>query len=187
MSSSSKSKAGETPGNPGTFLPLNYIPADSTPVNLTTSTSHTLDVPDTDTATIPPELNQLNPRKWKREDVKKFLEANKEEYDLEDEDIIRLYEGRVSGRVLLLLTEEKLITTYGLPPGTAGSIELLINALKQPQAVVKATQKWEDRPSHRRGFELSDTLTVPHPHQQLIKVPGKQVSLPLRYLQTNES
>ncbi|RPB26100.1 hypothetical protein L211DRAFT_847276 [Terfezia boudieri ATCC MYA-4762] len=63
MSSSSKRKAGEPPGNPSavnyrTFLPVNCIPADSTPVNLTTSASHTLDM---STATIPPELNQLNP------------------------------------------------------------------------------------------------------------------------------
>lgn len=136
MSSSSKRTAGEPPGdpsaaNPRTFLPVNCIPADSTPVNLTTSASHTLDVPDIDTATIPPELNQLNPRKWKRGDVKKYLEANKEEYDLEDEDITRLYEERVSGRVLLLLTENELTTFYGLHRGTAGTIELLINALTQ--------------------------------------------------------
>ncbi|KAF8438763.1 hypothetical protein BGX38DRAFT_903886 [Terfezia claveryi] len=158
MSSSSKRKAGEPPGdpsvaNPRTFLPVNCIPADSTPVNLTTSASHTLDVP---TATIPPELNQLNPWKWKRGDVKKYLEANKEEYNLEDEDITRLYEERVSGLVLLLLTKNELTTFYGLHRGTAGTIELLSNALTQPQASLLVSKRTAFN-AFPEGFEPQGT------------------------------
>lgn len=76
-----------------------------------------------------------DPREWSPQNLKDFLETKKKEFFLDDEDIIRLYREKVSDRVLLQLTKEELITSYGLPRGTAGSIELLINSLKQPQGM----------------------------------------------------
>ena len=57
------------------------------------------------------------------------LEANKEEYDLDDEDIDIIRKNRVPGLIFLKLTEAELATSYKLPLGPAARIEKLIKEL----------------------------------------------------------
>ena len=68
---------------------------------------------------IPPDLPQ-NSRKWNREHVKLFFEANQEEYDLEDDDIELIYKNKVRGRHFPQLTEEQLSShPYNISGGAA--------------------------------------------------------------------
>ena len=86
----------------------------------------------TDDVIIPSNLGAKNPRNWKRRDVKEYLEANKDKFDLDQKHITTLYSNDVSGRVFLKLTEERLITHYKMSLGAATAIEELVDALKQP-------------------------------------------------------
>jgi len=80
------------------------------------------------------KLTNKRPHKWKRADVLEFLIANKDEYDLDDQDIKIIERNRVSGPDFLTLTKKDLHgAPYDLPDGVARRIELLINSLKTPQ------------------------------------------------------
>ena len=111
-----------------------------------------LPVPSITSMTPAPDIPE-DPREWSPQNLKDFLETKKKEFFLDDEDIIRLYREKVSDRVLLQLTKEELITSYGLPRGTAGSIELLINSLKQPQGM--STYPYHNRYLVLIFFQLS--------------------------------
>ena len=68
-------------------------------------------------------------KKWKRNDVTKFLNTRKESLDLDDEDIEKITNQKVSGQAFLDLTLDEL-RSIGLPLGPAKAIARLIETLK---------------------------------------------------------
>ena len=82
---------------------------------------------------IPGNLKNKVLARWKRPDVLSFLEANKEEYDLDDEDIDAIRRNKVSGLDFLELTREFLRDPsgpYKLTDGPAARMEMLISMVK---------------------------------------------------------
>jgi hypothetical protein len=77
---------------------------------------------------IPKEL-PARVQDWKRDHVGKFLEANKETYDFDDQHIQTLKEQEFSGRGLLEVTLEEL-TKCGLKMGPAKCIKIMVDELK---------------------------------------------------------
>ncbi|CAG8653427.1 910_t:CDS:2, partial [Paraglomus occultum] len=75
--------------------------------------------------TIPTSLPE-NVRDWKRSEVLEFLNDNRIQYDLDEEDIQIIENNKVAGVALLLLTEEKLLR-IGLAYGPAVAIAQLEN------------------------------------------------------------
>ncbi|CAG8838029.1 21491_t:CDS:1, partial [Cetraspora pellucida] len=67
--------------------------------------------------------------KWKRPNVIKFLEENKVELDLDDDDIQVIVKKKISGHNFLDLSQEKL-EEYGLQPGPADTIAKLAKKIK---------------------------------------------------------
>lgn len=80
---------------------------------------------------IPPDLPP-NFSKWNREHVRVFLQANQEDYGLDEEDIDYIYGNKIMGCDFAKLTEEKLVTFYKLPFGVASRIYELITTLTKP-------------------------------------------------------
>ncbi|RIB16147.1 hypothetical protein C2G38_2143232 [Gigaspora rosea] len=70
--------------------------------------------------------------KWKRANIINFLEENKEELDLDDDDIQTIEKKKVSGRDFLGLNVQKLIK-YGLEDGPAERITSLIKEIKDEE------------------------------------------------------
>ncbi|RPB21227.1 hypothetical protein L211DRAFT_889958 [Terfezia boudieri ATCC MYA-4762] len=85
-----------------------------------------------DTPVIP---NNLPPdfRKWKRGNVKSYLEANLDECGIEQNIIDLVFQNYLSGRHFLNMTAEELRTIFKLPAGAARGIQELIDALVNPQ------------------------------------------------------
>ena len=86
-----------------------------------------------DDVVIPHELIDKRPIKWTRDDVKTFLEYNKERYQLEDDYITALYKEKISGIVFCALTTEELCEELKWPYTPAATIEVLANSLKKLQ------------------------------------------------------
>ncbi|CAH1767267.1 7378_t:CDS:2 [Entrophospora sp. SA101] len=68
-------------------------------------------------------------KKWKRPNVINFLEENKVELDLDDDDIQIIVKKKISGHNFLDLSQEKL-EEYGLQPGPADTIAKLAKKIK---------------------------------------------------------
>ena len=77
---------------------------------------------------------------WKRADVQAFLDANKDAYDLDDEDIEIVKSNKLAGRALLQLTEEKL-QCIKLRLGPTISIVNLVDELKKAKGLIQPG-KW---------------------------------------------
>ena len=73
---------------------------------------------------------------WKRADVQAFLDANKDAYDLDDEDLEIVKSNKIAGIALLQLTEEKL-QRIKLRLGPAISIVNLVDELKKAKGLVQ--------------------------------------------------
>ena len=86
--------------------------------------------------TIPTSLPE-NVRDWKRSEVLEFLNDNRIQYDLDDEDIQIIGNNKVVGVALLLLTEEKLLR-IGLTYGPAVAIAQLVEELKLAKGLATA-------------------------------------------------
>ncbi|KAF8429921.1 hypothetical protein BGX38DRAFT_1232623, partial [Terfezia claveryi] len=72
---------------------------------------------------IPDGLSNVDPELWKRLDVLVYLEANKGQYELDNENINNIHKNKVSGLVFLQLTREKLLQIpYVLSDGAAVTI-----------------------------------------------------------------
>lgn len=68
-------------------------------------------------------------KNWKRPDVIKFLEDNKVELDLDDNDIQIIVKKKISGHYFLDLSQEKY-EEYGLESGPANTIAKLVKKIK---------------------------------------------------------
>ncbi|PKK60830.1 hypothetical protein RhiirC2_235568 [Rhizophagus irregularis] len=83
---------------------------------------------DREASSTTPSVEEI--KKWKRSDVIKCLQENKEDLDLDDEDIEIIRTNKVAGQAFLLLTEEKLLNNpYNLAGGPASSIAYLVETL----------------------------------------------------------
>ena len=86
---------------------------------------------------IPGSLNE-DPGLWKRADILTFLNANKDELDLDDEDINTIRINKVAGLAFLKLTRKDLRKVYNLPDGSAIAIaELIKELIRTKQEVQK--------------------------------------------------
>ena len=84
---------------------------------------------------IPSEL-PVDVVHWKRADVQAFLDANKDAYDLDDEDLEIVKSNKLAGKALLQLTKEELLgIKLGLGP--AKSIVNLVDELKKAKGLVQ--------------------------------------------------
>ncbi|RPB21822.1 hypothetical protein L211DRAFT_840185 [Terfezia boudieri ATCC MYA-4762] len=110
----------------------------------------------------PPDLPK-DPRRWNREQLKRFFKANQDEYGLEDDDIELIYKNNVRGRHLPKLTEEKLCNhPYNLSGGGAATVIDLISEVIKPQQQMN-TQYWAEK------------------NEDNIELPNKRVRLELDY------
>jgi len=87
---------------------------------------------DTCTPCIPTDLPD-NLRKWKRGHVRKYLEANMDEYDIEQDIIDLVWNNHISGRHFTSMTVGILVADYQLPRGAATSIQELFTTVAIPQ------------------------------------------------------
>ncbi|KAF0510058.1 nyn domain-containing protein [Gigaspora margarita] len=69
-------------------------------------------------------------KKWKKEQVIKFLESKKDELELEEVDINIINRNRISGSAFLLLTDEKL-RNIGLSLGPAITVAHLVKEISK--------------------------------------------------------
>ena len=79
-------------------------------------------------------------KRWKQANVRAFLNTNKDEYDLDDEDIEIVKSNKLAGRALLQLTEEKL-QCIKLRLGPTISIVNLVDELKKAKGLIQPG-KW---------------------------------------------
>ena len=75
-------------------------------------------------------------KRWKQANVRAFLNTNKDEYDLDDEDIEIVKQNKVAGMDFLELTVEQL-RSFGLGFGPAARIIKLIEKLKESKGLVE--------------------------------------------------
>ncbi|CAG8779222.1 17223_t:CDS:2 [Gigaspora margarita] len=66
---------------------------------------------------------------WKRANIINFLQKNKEELNLDNDDIQTIEKKKISGLIFLDLSQEKL-EGYGLQPGPADTIAKLVKKIK---------------------------------------------------------
>ncbi|CAG8667523.1 10303_t:CDS:2, partial [Paraglomus occultum] len=85
---------------------------------------------------IPTDLPE-NVQDWKGSEVLEFLNNNRIQYDLDNEDIQVIGNNKVAGVALLALTEEKL-RSIGLTFGPAAAIALIIEELKRAKGLATA-------------------------------------------------
>ncbi|CAB4399643.1 unnamed protein product [Rhizophagus irregularis] len=98
---------------------------------------------DREASSTTPSVEEI--KKWKRSDVIKCLQENKEDLDLDDEDIEIIRTNKVAGQAFLLLTEEKLLNNpYNLAGGPASSIAYLVETLGGGEVTRK--RKYEESP-----------------------------------------
>ena len=97
--------------------------------------SVTLDIPDIFDPVNPLIPNRLRAKEaiqWTQDDVEIFLKHNKSEYGLKSQQISVIRKEKVSGRVLLDLTKNKLVNPpYKISADAAIAIQQLINYLKR--------------------------------------------------------
>ncbi|RPB29607.1 hypothetical protein L211DRAFT_832313 [Terfezia boudieri ATCC MYA-4762] len=107
---------------------------------------------------IPPDLPP-NFRHWNRDHVKRYLEDNKDEYGLDQEDIDLIYEGKIRGRHFPKMTVEMLVKDYQLPRGTAVSVQELITfVVNPPQSVPVVTPDIGQDESLNRKFDILEEI-----------------------------
>ncbi|CAG8593667.1 4254_t:CDS:2 [Ambispora gerdemannii] len=88
----------------------------------------TVSMEDVEAIEIPkPSIEEVE--KWKRNDVKTFLNTMKESLDLDDEDIQKITDQKVSGQAFLDLTQNDLMNV-GMSLGPAKAIIRLVKELK---------------------------------------------------------
>ncbi|CAG8756745.1 19543_t:CDS:2 [Gigaspora rosea] len=101
--------------------------------------------------------------KWKRANIINFLEENKEELDLDDDDIQTIEKKKVSGRDFLGLNVQKLIK-YGLEDGPAERITSLIKEIKdeeqnlQRHFQISSKRKRNSRVQQERPHSIDNIL-----------------------------
>jgi len=114
------------------------------------------DAEDDSPLVIPGDLINRNPKWWKRADVLAFLNANKEKYDLVDDDIDKIRKNNVTGLVLLGLTEEKLVAFHKLSPGGA----TIIDYLREELARIRNNEKRKGLEGKYIQFSAGETVRL---------------------------
>ncbi|KAG8932642.1 hypothetical protein FRC02_000818 [Tulasnella sp. 418] len=88
--------------------------------------------------------------KWSKTHVQNFLEANKAEYYIEDDDIKTLEQKKVTGGILLGLTSKRL-ENYGLVEGAADLIVMIVEQLKVVKEIVQLPTAKAERKRPKEG------------------------------------
>jgi hypothetical protein len=79
-------------------------------------------------------------KEWDRDNVKEFLQRNRTDLEIEENDINTIYDQKVTGKVFLRLKEEQLTRDPGpfkLLFGPASSIMSVVNQINKGKQVLK--------------------------------------------------
>jgi hypothetical protein len=83
-------------------------------------------------------------KEWDRDNVKEFLQRNRTDLEIEENDINTIYDQKVTGKVFLRLKEEQLTRDPGpfqLLFGPASSIVSVVNQINKGKRVLKNSQR----------------------------------------------
>jgi hypothetical protein len=92
------------------------------------------------TTIIPPDL-PADVKTWTSEHVNQFIEANKHQYRLDDDDIQLFNKQKIDGMYLLEKLEVKKLCDAGLGLAPADRIVDLVNALKKDKGLVETGKR----------------------------------------------
>ncbi|KAG8944247.1 hypothetical protein FRC03_002134 [Tulasnella sp. 419] len=112
---------------------------------------------------------------WRRADVQKFLEANKDIRHLDVKHIHTLNENEVTGEVLLGLTKEELKNDYDIKPGTAKVIINIVEQLKVVKGIARKRPHEEISKEEGSGEEQSGEDSYHAKRQKALEEGQKEV------------